>query len=105
MRANLLRLFGLSVCALLAPAAHALEPIDTDGPNFVGSSEVVPTGHFQYGLDMTSASDSRSGSQTANVSAPLLLKYGVGNVFELRVDTDGIRGRTANPASATPHSE
>jgi hypothetical protein len=89
MRARSLRTGGLLAWVLLAPAAHALDPIDTDGPNFVGSSEVVPAGHFQYELDTTSQSGSRSGTQTASFSAPLLLKYGVGNVFELRVDTDG----------------
>jgi outer membrane putative beta-barrel porin/alpha-amylase len=72
-----------------ASPSVALGPIDTDGPNFVGSPEVVPTGHFQYELDLTSLSDSRSGSQSAMFSAPLLLKYGVGDVFELRVDSNG----------------
>ncbi len=51
----------------------AVEPIDTDGPDFVESSEVVPRGRFQYELDARARESS------------LLLKQGVAERFELRL--------------------
>jgi hypothetical protein len=51
----------------------AADPIDTDGPDFVESSEVVPEGRFQYELDARARESS------------LLLKQGVGERFELRL--------------------
>jgi hypothetical protein len=66
---------------LFVPHAWGIEPIDTDGPDFVESSEVVPKGHFQYEIDFTSV-----GSE---FSTPALLKYGAANNIELRVAPEG----------------
>jgi hypothetical protein len=49
------------------------DAIDTDGPDFVESSEVVPDGRFQYELDARARETS------------LLLKQGVAERFELRL--------------------
>ena len=49
------------------------DAIDTDGPDFVESSEVVPDGRFQYELDARAR-------ETA-----LLLKQGIAERFELRL--------------------
>ena len=75
------------LCAhlLIASPARALGPIDTDGPDFVESSEAVPKGHFQYEVDMTSVRDRRSAAHSTRISAPTLLRYGVANNIELRV--------------------
>lgn len=67
----------------------ALEPIDTDGPDYVESSEVVPKGYFQYELDIGTASRSTNGIQTALTDTPLLMKYGIANNWELRIASDG----------------
>lgn len=74
---------------LLACNAWALEPIDTDGPDFVESSEVVPKGYFQYELDLGSANGSNNGAQQHLTDTPLLLKYGIAENWELRIASDG----------------
>ena len=79
------------LCALLLAAipAYALKPIDTDGPDFVESSEVVPVGHFQYEIDVVSVHDHRSAEGTAALSTPALLRYGVTDNLEVRVAPEG----------------
>jgi Putative MetA-pathway of phenol degradation len=82
---------AVALCALLlfALPARALEPIDTDGPDFVESSEVVPKGHFQYEVDVTSVRNRRSAAHTTTTSTPTLLKYGAADNFELRIAPEG----------------
>ncbi len=84
-----------SLCALLLVAlpARALEPIDTDGPDFIESSEVVPTGHYQYEVDMTSVRDRRSAPATTTISTPTLLKYGAADNIEVRLAPEGYARR------------
>lgn len=74
---------------IVASPARALGPIDTDGPDFVESSEVVPKGHFQYEIDATSTGNGRTAQSGAMFSTPTLLKYGVAENFELRIDAEG----------------
>src|SRR3954470_24252895 len=75
--------------ALLPPTAHALDPIDTDGPDFVESSEVVPQGHFQYEVDITAVKNRQSPSESPETSTPALLKWGLTDTFELRIAPEG----------------
>jgi outer membrane putative beta-barrel porin/alpha-amylase len=79
------------LCALLLVAlpARALEAIDTDGPDFVESSEAVPRGHFQYEIDLTSVRDRRSDPHTTTISTPTLLKYGFADNLEIRIAPEG----------------
>jgi hypothetical protein len=80
-----------SFCALLlfALPVRALEPIDTDGPDFVESSEVVAKGHFQYEVDLTSVRNRRSAPHSTTISTPTLLKYGAADKVELRIAPEG----------------
>lgn len=72
----------MALAALLASGnASAGGPIDTDGPDFVESSEVVPRGRFQYELDATLASKRDLMS--------VLLKQGVADRIELRIAVSG----------------
>ncbi len=80
----------------ISGAALAAEPIDTDGPDFVDSSEVVPERHFQYELDMNAAARSGNSRQAALTSAPLLLKYGFARDWELRADAEGFQVQSGN---------
>lgn len=73
----------------MALPALALGPIDTDGPDFVESSEVVPAGHFQYEIDMTSVRNRRITPHATTISTPTLLKYGAADNFELRIAPEG----------------
>lgn len=69
--------------------AFGLEPIDTDGPDFVESSEVVPQGYFQYELGLGSSLSSRNSQQARLTDTPLLLRYGIAKDWELRLASDG----------------
>jgi hypothetical protein len=81
-------------------AAHAEEPIDTDGPDFVESSEVVPIGRVQYELDAAFTKSGRTGLQAPRLATPLLMKYGIAQDFELRMETDGYQRRAGQTGYA-----
>lgn len=66
----------------MASSAFAADPIDTDGPDFVESSEVVGKGRAQFEADLL-----RSGATT---STPTLLRYGVADTLELRLETESL---------------
>jgi len=63
-------------------SACAADPIDTDGPDFVESSEVVGKGRAQFEADLV-----RSGATT---STPTLLRYGIADKLELRLETESV---------------
>jgi hypothetical protein len=80
----------LLLCLLLfGGQALAMEAIDTDGPDFVESSEVVPLRYIQYELGLGSSSGSPNSVQSSTAETPLLLRYGVAKDWELRVQSDG----------------
>jgi hypothetical protein len=72
-----------------APVVYAANPIDTDGPDYVESSEVVGRGHFQFETDFTWERDRRNGARVTTFSTPTLLRFGVAETVELRVETEG----------------
>lgn len=87
----------LSFCAaalLLAASvpAHADDTIATDRPDFVESSNVVGKGRFQ--IETSVAQDRDAGART--YSTPTLLRFGLGETLELRVETDGRMRATAD---------
>ena len=63
----------------------AEDVIDTDGPDFVESSEVVPEGRFQYEIDVMAVRERRVPSASLALSTPALLKYGFAKNVELRI--------------------
>ncbi len=82
---------GLGALALLMPVTTPLvhAQIATDRPDFVESSATVGAGAFQL---ETSVSYGRTGSgadRAASWSTPTLLRLGVGDVWELRVESAG----------------
>jgi len=80
--------------------ARAAAPIDTDGPDFVESSEVVGKGRFQFEADFVAERDRRNSMQLTTLSTPTLLRFGVTDTVELRVETEGrIRVTNDNAAS------
>ena len=86
---RLVRVTMVAVFALQISPARALEPIDTDGPDFVESSEVVPRGRFQYELDVNVERNRRVSPNDTVTTTPALLKYGFADNFELRIAPDG----------------
>ena len=81
--------------------AHAEDAIATDRPDFVESSDVVGAGRFQietgfqFERDRNRAADTLTRTRTT----PTLLRIGVGDTWELRVETDGFISQTLRDLS------
>jgi hypothetical protein len=78
---------AIGLAALQAPARGADDGIVTDRPDFVESSNVVGTGRLQ--LETSVAIDRGDARHERTASTPTLLRYGVGDTLELRLETDG----------------
>ncbi|MGJ9419828.1 transporter [Massilia sp. CMS3.1] len=80
----------LVTLVLAAPAAFAAdEPIATDRPDFVESSDVVGKGRLQVETSALLERDKSDGARARALSTPTLLRVGVTDAVELRVETDG----------------
>lgn len=92
-----------ALAALACPlAAHAGEAISTDRPDFVESSDVVGRGRFQIETGYVSERNATGGIKSRAQTTPTLLRYGVSDTLELRVETDGfVRSRSQDPASGS----
>lgn len=86
---------ALAVLTTLAGAARAQQPtqptIATDRPDFVESSQTVGRGRFQFETSVSSDVTRTTGFQTTVWGSPTLLRYGVSENFELRLETDGFQ--------------
>jgi len=89
--------------AVLAVAPWAIFPlgavaaegaIATDRPDFVESSDVVGKGRFQLETSVAQERSTRDGVRMRLVSTPTLLRIGVSETVELRLETDGIQRRS-----------
>ena len=95
---------GLACLALLMQA-HAEEPITTDRPDFVESSDVVGKGRFQIETSVAFERDKQAGVKTRLRSTPTLLRWGVSEDWELRLETEGaLRQRSSGVGPATTES-
>lgn len=94
---------GLALASgLAAPARADDEPIATDRPDFVESSDVVGKGRFQLETSLAWERDRTGGVRTRLASTPTLLRIGVGETWELRFETDGrLRLRTEDAGVTT----
>jgi len=105
LRAQLVaRLLLIAAGALSAVRpAHADETISTDRPDFVESSDVVGKGRFQVEIGFASERSTDSqGTRLRLSSTPTLLRLGVSDSIELRVETDGVlRLRSQDTATST----
>lgn len=89
----------LPVLLALAGTVHADdEPIVTDRPDFVESSDVVGRGRVQIETSLAWARDRQGSLKTRETSTPTLLRVGVADNWELRLETDG-RMRLTTDAS------
>lgn len=74
----------------LGSAAHAgEEPIATDRPDFVESSDVVGKGRLQLETSLAWERDRQGGIKSRLASTPTLLRVGISEDWELRLETDG----------------
>jgi hypothetical protein len=83
-------IFAVCAMCLLSPKlAWARDIIDTDGPDFVESSETVGAERFQFEANALRETHHTNGTVTRITSTPTLLRLGVSKDWELRLETDG----------------
>lgn len=77
----------LCICAM----AHAEDndTIATDRPDFVESSDVVGNGRFQIEAGLALERTTANGFEDRTFTTPTLFRYGIGDLWELRLETDG----------------
>lgn len=90
-----------ALCAGAAPAQAAEEPIATDRPDFVESSDVVGKGRFQIETSVAYEKDEHDGVSDLLRSTPTLLRIGVSEDIELRFETDGALRLVSQEAGVT----
>lgn len=96
----------LTSSALLATNLRAEdEGIVTDRPDFVESSDVVGKGSFQIETSVSLESNSDSSVSTHTYTTPTLIRVGLDDHWELRMETDGLVSErtTMNGVSDTVH--
>ncbi|WP_363503517.1 transporter [Burkholderia sp. LMU1-1-1.1] len=87
-------------------AIAAEDEIATDRPDFVESSNVVGKGRFQIETSFAADRNKADGIKDKAYSTPTLLRYGVSEDWEVRLETDGrIRATTTDIASGTRSTE
>lgn len=81
---------ALAATLLLPLSTQAEEAaMATDRPDVVESSAVVGLGRFQVETSFASETNQVGGIKTTTRSTPTLLRYGITNNAELRLETDG----------------
>jgi hypothetical protein len=97
-----------SVALAVAGAQSALaaeDTIATDRPDMVESSDVVGRGRFQIETSMAFERDKSGTSRSRVSSTPTLLRIGLSDTWELRLETDGrMRSTGEDPAGRTRDS-
>lgn len=88
---RLLVVAASSLSALMACpfGAQAEDRISTDRPDFVESSLVVGKGRFQIETGFSSERNQADGVKERLTTTPTLLRYGVSDTWEIRLETDG----------------
>ncbi|MDB5761443.1 MAG: transporter [Herminiimonas sp.] len=84
-------LIGSALTAISIAPLHAEEQdaIKTDRPDFVESASVVKKGQFQVETGIAIERDTTQGNYQRTFTTPTLLRIGVHDALELRVETDG----------------
>jgi len=81
------------------------EPIATDRPDFVESSDVVGRGRMQIETGINLERNSESGVDDRTYTTPTLVRAGLNDHWELRMETDGrtVQSMTENGTTSTSH--
>jgi hypothetical protein len=85
---------GLALLAAWLPAqaqqaSGADEPLTTDRPDFVETSKVVGKGRFQVETSVLAERERNPEERQRTYSMPTMLRVGVSDAVELRIETDG----------------
>jgi hypothetical protein len=89
IRLPILALLLACLSPLTSGAAEADNSIVTDRPDFVESSAVVGRGRFQIETSVAVERNKADGIKERTTATPTLLRFGVGDALELRLETDG----------------
>lgn len=98
----------LLVCAALPHGAHAADDdsIATDRPDFVESSNVVGKGRFQVETSIGMDRSKSAGVREQAWATPTLLRYGISENLEVRLESDGlIRQRISDASTGLTYRE
>lgn len=82
-------IFAAIAVALGAAGAQAQDEIVSDRPDFVESSTVVGKGRFQFESGLLYERDRSGEGRESLLSTPTLLRLGLDDALELRVETEG----------------
>jgi hypothetical protein len=101
--AGLLAIVSASFVSPLGIAAER-DVITTDRPDVVESSRTVGRGRFQIETSVARERDNNAGVKTTTLTTPTLLRFGIAENLELRLESDGytrMRIRDANTLGDT----
>ena len=89
----------LVLSGVLSSHARADDVMTTDRPDFSESPEVVGRGRFQIETSVAFERDKREATRTR--STPTLLRLGLNDTWELRVETDGLTRQRSTAGEPT----
>lgn len=92
---------SIAFALLFSGAACADDGIATDRPDFVESSATVGKGWAQVETSVAYEKDTRRGSTSYTASTPTLLRYGISENLELRLESDGYTHARISEAGET----
>lgn len=101
MKMSTVLLPALLAFAVAGPARADDEPIATDRPDFVESSDVVGKGRVQIETSLAWERDRQGGVKARLSSTPTLVRVGISEDWELRLETDGRLRLKAEAAGIT----
>ena len=84
------RLTAVSALLFVCSSGASADPIATDRPDFVESSNTVGAGRGQLETSIAYESDKQGGTKAKTWSTPTLLRIGMGDYLEARIETDGL---------------
>ena len=92
--------FAFAVLVASSTAASAADTITTDRPDAVESTLTVGRGRFQIETSVTQERDKDAGTKTTVLTTPTLLRLGVTENLELRLESEGyVRAKFSDPAA------
>jgi hypothetical protein len=94
-----LPLLAFALAALGHARAHAEEEMSTDRPDVVESTDIVPRAQVETGFE--NALDKHDGLQTRTLTTPTLLRFGLSESLELRVESDFLTSATTTGADGS----
>lgn len=92
---------SIAFALLFSGAACADDEIATDRPDFVESSQTVGKGWAQIETSVAFEKDKQRGTTTYTASTPTLLRYGISENVELRLESEGYTHARVSEAGET----